>query len=99
MAGLNFRDFLIYRYANADLAGKNDPVAKLATQLLHDKDTEALSWSSPAGQYHALMSYCESRPQYNWCLHYLGRGCHLFNAEIEAAWIEYDAWLCELKQT
>ena len=99
---VNFRDFLIYRYANADLAKENDHCARLAYQLLNDTtfNVEAFSrYSNFFGpkhktQYDALWFYCSRHPEYAWCLS--GELSALFVTEIELAWIEYDKWLSGL---
>ena len=94
---LNFKDFLIYRYANADLAAENDYLARLAMQLLHDENADLLTRSED--QYLSLLTYCEEVPGYRWCLYVGNDGFRRLAAELETAWIEYEDWLCGLKQT
>ena len=105
---VNFRDFLVYRFADRDLAKENDHLARLAVQLMDDREFPVdlysklpnRGWGVPT-QYGSLLRYCHKHPAYEWCI-YPGnpvvKPVTLFIPEIELAWIEYDAWLSSLTE-
>ena len=84
---LNFKDFLVYRYADPEKARRNSlngAMARLAMQVLRDP---SFPDASNLGQ---VVDFIETTPEYEWCTKK-----HL---PAEAAWIDYTVWLLTLSR-
>lgn len=84
---LNFKDFLVYRYADPEKARRNSlngAMARLAIQVLRDP---SFPDASNLGQ---VVDFIETTPEYEWCTKK-----HL---PAEAAWADYIAWLFDLSR-
>ena len=85
---LNYKDFLVYRYADPEKAKKRSmtgDVARLALQVLRDPAFPS------AHDEQTIFRYIDSTPAYAWCQKY--------NLPAERVWCEFMAWRFSLCHT